>query len=126
VPPDSPPIPYDVALCPYLLYSIDMISGELLREARLRAGITQAALGRRVGAAASAIGRWERGDVTPSLETLRFLIRATGNELTLAIAPADEHDLALIRRSLAREPAERLSDLVGVVRTIRRMTAARV
>ncbi|MSR19398.1 MAG: XRE family transcriptional regulator [Gemmatimonadetes bacterium] len=109
-----------------MLYDWDMVSSVLLREARLRAGLTQSGLGGRVGVAASAIGRWERGEVTPSVETLRSLIRATGHELTLGIAPADDHDLALIRRSLAQEPAERLSSLVGVVRTIRRMTAKRV
>lgn len=103
-----------------------MISSGIAREARLRAGLTQAALGRRIGVAASAIGRWERGEVTPSLETLRSLVRATGHELTFAIAPSDEHDVALIRRSLAQEPAQRLLSLVGVVRAIRGMTAARV
>jgi hypothetical protein len=103
-----------------------MISGDLLREARLRAGLTQSELGRLAGTAASAIGRWERGEVTPSLETLQSLVRATGHELTLAVTPVDEHDLALIRRSLARDPAARLAHLVTVVRTLRRMTAARV
>jgi transcriptional regulator with XRE-family HTH domain len=97
----------------------------LVREARLRAGLTQAELGRRVGAAPSAIGRWERGDVSPSFETLRSLIRATGHELSIGIARADDHDVALIRRSLKREPNQRLEDLVRVVRTLQRMAAAR-
>ena len=81
-------------------------------------------LGRRLGVAPSAIGRWERGDVAPSIETLRGLVRGTGHELTLGIAPGDEHDLALIRRSLSREPAERLSQLGSTVRELRRMAAA--
>jgi transcriptional regulator with XRE-family HTH domain len=102
-----------------------VISGVLIREARLRAGLTQADLGRRAGTAASAIGRWERGDVSPSLETVRALVRATGHDLTIGIAEADDHDLALIRRSLKREPHQRLADLVGTVRTLRRMAAAR-
>ena len=107
-----------------MFYHTGVISGDLLREARLRAGLTQAALGLRLDTAASAIGRWERGDVSPSLETLRSLIRATGHDLSVGIASADDHDLALIRRSLQRDPAERLADLVRVVRTLRRMTAA--
>jgi transcriptional regulator with XRE-family HTH domain len=102
-----------------------MISGDLLHEARLRAGMTQAELGRRTGKAASAIGRWERGEVEPSLETLRTLIRATGHELVLGVASGDDHDVALIRRSLARSPAQRLDDLVRAVRVLRRMAAAR-
>jgi hypothetical protein len=57
------------------------------------------------------IGRWERGEVRPSLETLREVIRAAGLELGFALsnADADDHDLALIRRSLARSPAERFA-----------------
>ena len=88
-----------------------MISGDLLREARLRAGLSQAELARRAGKATSVIGRWERGEVQPSLETLRGVIRAAGLELgvTLSNADEDDHDLALIRRSLARSPAQRFA-----------------
>ena len=53
-----------------------MGSADLLRTARLRAGLTQAELGRAVGRPQSAIARWEAGRVQPSLETLRELIRA--------------------------------------------------
>ena len=88
-----------------------MISGDLVREARLRAGLSQAELARRAGKPTSVIGRWERGEVKPSLETLRELIRAAGLELgfTLSNADSEDHDLALIRRALARTPAERLA-----------------
>src|SRR4029078_11573410 len=71
-----------------------MISADLLKEARRRAGIspqqlgrrrragsTQAAVGRRVKRSQPQIARWDRGDVKPSLETLRELIRACGLEL---------------------------------------------
>lgn len=101
-----------------------MISGRLLREARLRAGLTQVELARRAGKAPSAIGRWERGEVEPSLETLASLVRAAELELTLGLAAADEHDLALIRRCLAQTPAQRLDDLVQAVRSFKAMTAA--
>lgn len=92
-----------------------MISAHLLREARLRAGLSQAELGRRTGKAASAIGRWERGEVEPSLETLRRLIRSAGFEVSVALVPADDHDLALIRRCLAKTPAQRLDELALAV-----------
>jgi transcriptional regulator with XRE-family HTH domain len=86
-----------------------MISGDLLREARRRAGLSQAELARRAGKPTSVIGRWERGEVKPSLETLRELIGACGLELGVQLSNADseEHDLALIRRSLAWTPAQR-------------------
>ena len=87
-----------------------MVSGDLLREARHRAALSQAELARRAGTHRSAIGRWERGEALPSLETLRSLIQACGLELTFGVSNADEegHDLALIRRSLGQTPAERL------------------
>jgi transcriptional regulator with XRE-family HTH domain len=108
----------------YMLYHLDMISSNLLREARLRAGLTQAELGARMHKAASAIGRWERGEVKPSLETLREAIRAAGLELMLGIAVADDHDIALIRRCLAQSPAERLDNLVSAVRAVSSMAEA--
>jgi transcriptional regulator with XRE-family HTH domain len=85
-----------------------MISGDLLREARKRAGLTQAELGRRVGKPQSSIARWESGDVKPSLETLRELIRACGLELTFAIANYDDSYIPYIREALRRTPQERL------------------
>lgn len=101
-----------------------MISSNMLKEARLRAGLTQAELGSRMDKAASAIGRWERGEVDPSLETLRHAIRAAGFELTLGLAVADDHDVALIRRCLSQSPAERLTTLVAAVRAISSMAVA--
>jgi transcriptional regulator with XRE-family HTH domain len=102
-----------------------MSSSHLIREARLRAGLSQAELGERAGKAASAISRWERGGSRPSFETLRQVIRAAGFELTVGLAPGDEHDLTLIRRSLRLTPAARLAEMVGAVRALDSMAAAR-
>ena len=63
-----------------------MISADLLREARLRAGLTQKELARRIGRPQSQIARWESGHVEPSLETLQKVIRASGFELTYGLA----------------------------------------
>jgi hypothetical protein len=100
-----------------------MISGDLLREARLRAGLSQAALARRAGKPTSTIGRWERGEVLPSLETLRTVIRACGLELTFHLTTAgnEAHDLSLIERSLALAPAERVAGTVGAANAIARL-----
>jgi hypothetical protein len=93
----------------------------LLVEARRRAGLTQAELGRRAGHPGSAIGRWERGDVEPAFDTVAGVLRALGWELVLE--PCDDAgDLALIRRSLARTPAQRLDDLVRAVRSLDAMS----
>jgi transcriptional regulator with XRE-family HTH domain len=100
-----------------------MISGDLLREARRRAGLSQAELARRAGKPTSVIGRWERGEVKPSLETLREVIRAAGLELGFQLSNADDgdHDLALIRRALAQTPAERFAHGQRAAREVRRL-----
>jgi transcriptional regulator with XRE-family HTH domain len=85
-----------------------VVSADLLREARLRAGLTQSELGRRVGRPQSAIARWERGAVEPSLETLRELIRACGLELGFGLFNYDDSYLSHINRQLALTPAERV------------------
>ena len=97
-----------------------MISGDILREARLRAGLTQAELARRAGTHRSAIGRWERGEALPSLEKLRELVRACGLELTFRIANADldDHDLTLIRQALLFTPEERVERALDAVRRL--------
>jgi transcriptional regulator with XRE-family HTH domain len=89
-----------------------MISADLLHEARLRAGLTQAELGRRVTRTQSQIARWERGDVKPSLETLRELIRACGLELTFGLTNYDDSYDEWILKALELTPEERLSNAV--------------
>lgn len=90
-----------------------MISADILRDARLRAGLTQAELGRSVGRPQSAIARWEGGRVRPSLETLRELVRACGLELTYALARYDESYVPEISRLLDLQPAERIDDALA-------------
>jgi transcriptional regulator with XRE-family HTH domain len=98
-----------------------VISGDLLREARLRAGLTQKELARRAGTSQSAIARWESGAVQPSLERLRELIRACGLELTLGIANYDDSYDEWIERYLDLTPEERVRQAIeraGIVREI--------
>ena len=87
-----------------------MVSGDLLVEARRRAGMSQAELGRRSGVPPSLIGRYERYEVIPSLERLRSLLKSAGFELSIRLAKVDDsnHDQMLIERELRRTPAERL------------------
>ena len=101
-----------------------MISADLLREARLRAGLTQAALGRRVGKPQSQIGRWERGEVKPSLETLRELIRACGLELTFGLANYDDSYEYFVEQRLRLDPEERLQQALAEERVYEQIREA--
>lgn len=100
---------------------VDMISGDLLREARRRAGLTQAELGHRVGRPQSVIGRWERGEVLPSLETLRELVQACGFDLSFRIGVHDDSYVPHIERMLELSPAERVSRAAGQASANRRI-----
>jgi transcriptional regulator with XRE-family HTH domain len=88
-----------------------VISGDLLREARRRAGLSQAELARRAGKPTSVIGRWERNEVKPSLETLRELVAACGFELAFMLREASTEQDETIEQSLRLTPAQRLEQL---------------
>jgi transcriptional regulator with XRE-family HTH domain len=85
-----------------------VISGDILREARLRAGLTQRELARRARTSQPAVARWESGDVVPSFERLRELIRACGLEMTIGLANYDDSYDPFIARYLELSPAERI------------------
>jgi len=85
-----------------------VISGDILREARLRSGLTQQQLARRAGTSQSAIARWESGAVVPSFERLRELVRACGLELTFGLANYDDSYDYFIEQRLRLEPEGRL------------------
>lgn len=93
-----------------------MISGDLIREARLRAGLTQAQLGSRLGKAQSIIARWEGSEVQPSLETIREVVRACGLDLSFHLSRFDDSNVTIIDQHLQMTPAQRFADLLARVR----------
>jgi len=102
-----------------------VISGDLLREARLRAGLTQRELARRAKTSQSAIARWESGEVAPSFERLRELIRACGLELTVGLANYDDSYVPDIVDNLRVSPAQRVDRAVSLVNALRPWESAR-
>lgn len=86
----------------------------MIREARLRARLSQGDLGVRVGRDRAQIARWERDAVAPSFETLRELVRACGFELTVEIVPATRDDAAeaRVRATLLQSPQERIQAML--------------
>jgi hypothetical protein len=105
-----------VSISTYLYYSDFMVSGDLIKEARLRAGLTQSELGARLDKSQSVIARWERDDVSPSLETLREVVRACGLDLTFFMSKFDDSNVTIIDQHLRMTPAERFADLMVRVR----------
>jgi transcriptional regulator with XRE-family HTH domain len=89
-----------------------MLSGDIIRDARLRAGLSQTELGQRVGRDRTQIARWERHAVAPSLETLRELVQACGYDLSLRLEPLDRSDDEVLRAALMLSPQERLQRML--------------
>lgn len=83
-----------------------MQPGETIRRRRLANGLTQAQLARRAGSTQAAISRLERGEVSPSFETVERLLAVMGEEAVLQVRrAASDHDPARLR-ALRRRSAE--------------------
>ena len=85
-----------------------MRSAVLIREARLRAGLTQQELAERTGRERSVIARWEQGAVAPSLESLLELIRACGFDLPLELVPREHGRSERLERNTLLSPERRV------------------
>jgi transcriptional regulator with XRE-family HTH domain len=84
-----------------------MSPDHLLREARRRAGLTQAQLAERLGTTQAAVARLERPGANPTISTLERAVSAAGQYLDARLVPSSVDD-TLIAGNLRRSPAERL------------------
>jgi hypothetical protein len=81
----------------------------LLREARRRAGLTQAELGARAHTSQPAIAGYERARTMPDLATLFRLVEACGLELRLELVEPDSQRVAGEQAARQRSVEERLA-----------------
>jgi transcriptional regulator with XRE-family HTH domain len=93
-------------------------AGRLLRATRERHGLSQSRLARRAGTTQAVVSRIERGEASPSLDTLRRLLAAMGWELDVGLRRSrwQDHDPAALR---AFGNLTRQGRLAGVERTAR-------
>jgi transcriptional regulator with XRE-family HTH domain len=89
-----------------------MRGGELIREARTRAGLTQGELSERTGRDRSVIARWEQGIISPPIESLLACLHACGFDLPFVLVPLDESADAELGESLMLPPSERVKRLL--------------
>jgi len=68
------------------------IAATVLRDARLRARLSQTELARRAGVAQSVISAYEAGRREPSLATLTRMVKATGHSINLDL---EENEVAI-------------------------------
>jgi transcriptional regulator with XRE-family HTH domain len=107
-----PPLPGLSLNIAFLYYRGVVVTGDLIKEARLRAGLTQVELGRRLDKPQSVIARWARDEVAPSLETVRGIVRACGLELTFSLSRFDDSNFTIIDDNLRMTPEQRFAVLM--------------
>jgi transcriptional regulator with XRE-family HTH domain len=91
----------------------------LLKTARLRAGLSQRELAKRAGTAQSVVARIESGVTSPTVATLEHLLHTCGFvvDAQLALDPVqDSHMLADVRRIRALTPEQRFAELANASR----------
>ena len=84
----------------------------LIREARLRAGLSQQELAAKSGKDRTVIARWEQGVVAPSLDTLVELLRSCGFDIPLELVPYDPGPDERIREIQMLSPERRIDRLL--------------
>jgi transcriptional regulator with XRE-family HTH domain len=101
-----------------------MYGGQVVREARRRAGLTQTQLAERANTTQSAIARLERGDVEPGFHRVIELVRATGLDLRFGLVEDDDHDWSIAALNLQLSPARRVRNLKSFLESVERARAA--
>jgi transcriptional regulator with XRE-family HTH domain len=83
------------------------VAGDLLRLARVKAGLTQAVLAERAGVAQTLISAYENGRRQPTLPTLMRLLEAAGFELRMRLEAPDIQARAVEEWAASRPVGER-------------------
>lgn len=102
-----------------------MDTGELIRRSRKRHGLSQRRLALRAGTDQAAISRIERGETSPTIETLERLMEAMGERLSLDAESLErDYDPLHMAATLERTPEERLRLAISWNRLAGRLTQA--
>lgn len=87
-------------------------SGSIIREARLRAGLSQQELGDAARRDRTQIARWEREVSHPSFETLLEVVRACGFDISVDLVAFVRPHVDELRETYRLTPQERLDRML--------------
>lgn len=104
---------------------MSFLGGDLIREARRRAGLTQAELAAQAGTSQSGVARWESGRTAVSLDDVLRLVRLCGFDLELVLLPRDESDMAQAARLVDLSGQERMDRHARLTRQLSELRTAR-
>lgn len=93
---------------------VAVTSAQIIRQARLKAELTQTELAQRIGRDRAQVARWETGGQDPSFENLCAIVEACGFALKLEIAERQESPAldAELETSLVQAPQQRVQSLL--------------
>lgn len=97
---------------------------QLIREARRRAGLTQAELAHKAGTSQPAIARWESGRTAISVDDVVRLVRLCGLDVEFQLVERDPSDIAQAERLARLSPQQRLDRLTRVGSQLTALRAA--
>jgi len=92
-----------------------LTAAQIIREARLKAGLTQSQLAERLGRERAQVARWEIGGQEPSFENVVAVVEACGFALNLEIAERTDDDPRLdaeLTESLLQAPQQRAQAMI--------------
>jgi transcriptional regulator with XRE-family HTH domain len=91
-----------------------MTAAQIIREARLKAGLTQTELAAQLGRERAQVARWEIGGQEPSFENLQAVVEACGFSLRIEIAEREDTPAldAELEASLPQAPQQRVQTLL--------------
>ncbi len=98
-----------------MTYSDAVRGSDLIREARLRAGLTQAELAKLTGRERSVLARWEQGAVSPSFDNMLDVIEACGFELPLLLVPRESSLDDRLEKNRKLSPERRAQRLLAAL-----------
>lgn len=83
-----------------------MTTGELIRQTRMSAGLTQKELGNRAGIAEPTIGRYELGKLNPKPATLKKIAAALGVEWYELLSDDSEEQVEVVKSYIGEKIAK--------------------
>jgi transcriptional regulator with XRE-family HTH domain len=92
-----------------------LTAAQIIREARLKAELTQSQLAERLGRERAQVARWEIGGREPSFENVVAVVEACGFALNVEIAERVDDDPCLdaeLTESLLQAPQQRAQAMI--------------
>jgi transcriptional regulator with XRE-family HTH domain len=91
-----------------------LTAAQIIREARLKAGLTQTQLAERLGRERAQVARWEIGGQEPSFANVVAVVEACGFALSVEIVERDDDPVldAELTSSVLQAPQQRVQALM--------------